>query len=257
MHLILLERPPRAPIKEPTGVMSETITAIERQLRPAFLRRLFHAFLALAVLSGVVSLAGQWLGSRLALGGHSPATTQHEVVLGNDVLLVAENSIRFEEARQSGVANRLDLYLHWPSLDGYSEAARDAFNHVNGSREIIFLTFHKRLTSRDMSGRYDPIYAAVTETGHAGPNGLAMRPFKAGSGFVEEILAVGPPNISGRRFVARCLSAALASESLAPCERDLHLGEGLSVNYRFPEHLLAEWDALDEAISVKIAEMLQ
>ena len=35
-------------------------------------------------------------------------------------------------------------------------------------------------------------------------------------------------------FVARCLTGASAAESLAPCERDIQLGDDLSLTYRFP-----------------------
>jgi len=236
--------------------MSEPSATIERHVRPAFVQRLFHVFLGLALISGAISLAGHWLGGRLALGGHSAATTIHEIVLGNDVLAVSENMIRFEDARRSGVATRLDLYLRWPALDGYSEATRDDFNHVDGAREIIFVTFHKRLMSRDMSGRYEPIYAALTEPGTQALGGLEMRPFKATAGYLDEVLAVGPKAATGARFVARCLTGPLAAESLAPCERDVHLGEGLSVNYRFPEHLLQDWRLLDSALKAKIDELL-
>lgn len=237
--------------------MTQPTATIERHVRPAFVQRLFNVFLGLALIAGAISAAGHWLGGRLALGGHSAATTIHEIVLGNDVLAVSENMIRFEEARQSGVANRLDLYLRWPELDGYAEATRDAFNHADGAREIIFVTFHKRLMSRDMSGRYEPIYAALTEPGAQGPAGLDMRPFKATAGYLDEVLAVGPADRSGARFVARCLTGPLAAESLAPCERDIHLGEGLSVNYRFPEHLLREWQQLDAALMARIGDLLQ
>ena len=58
-------------------------------------------------------------------------------------------------------------------------------------------------------------------------------------------------------FVARCLSGASAAESLAPCERDIHLGDDLSLSYRFPEQLLGHWRELDEAIRRKAATMLK
>lgn len=237
--------------------MTQPTATIDRHVRPAFVQRLFHVFLAMALIAGVISIAGHLLGGRLALGGHSTATTTHEIVLGNDVLAVPANMIRFEDARQAGVANRLDLYLRWPELEGYTEATRDDFNHVDGARKLIFVTFHKRLMSRDMSGRYEPIYAALTEPGSKGPAGLDMRPFKATAGYLDEVLAVGPEDGTGARFVARCLTGPLAAESLAPCERDVHLGEGISVNYRFPEHLLEEWQQLDAALTARIGDLLQ
>lgn len=57
--------------------------------------------------------------------------------------------------------------------------------------------------------------------------------------------------------MARCLSGASIAESLAPCERDIHVGDNLSLSYRFPGELLGEWRALDAAIRDKAAVMLK
>ena len=49
-------------------------------------------------------------------------------------------------------------------------------------------------------------------------------------------------------FVARCLVGPSAEQSLAPCERDVLVGERLSLTYRFPKEFLADWQALDAAV---------
>jgi hypothetical protein len=231
---------------------------IEEHVRPAFVTRAFYVFLALALLSAVISLAGKWVGRAIALAGHTESTAIHEIVIGNNVLSVPANMIRFEAARQSGVASRLDLYLRWPDLDGYSAVARDDFNHVDGARNIIFLSFQKRLMSHDMSGRYRPIYANIIEAeARQGPAGLALHAFTPNSGYLDEVMAVGWKEDSSIPFVARCLRGDQARHSLAPCERDLHVGDGLSLLYRFPAHLLAEWRQLDAALVTAVGDMLQ
>ncbi|MGO4843225.1 hypothetical protein AB4144_64220, partial [Rhizobiaceae sp. 2RAB30] len=48
--------------------------------------------------------------------------------------------------------------------------------------------------------------------------------------------------------VARCLTGQSAEESLAPCERDIHVGGNLSLTYRFPRELLQGWRSLDAAV---------
>ena len=58
-------------------------------------------------------------------------------------------------------------------------------------------------------------------------------------------------------FVARCLSGASAEESLAPCERDIQVGDDLSLSYRFPVELLKDWQALDQAIAGLAAKMVR
>lgn len=224
---------------------------------PGFMRKVFYIFLALGLAAGAISVAGKWLGRGISLAGHSDDTTIREVVIGNDVLAVASNTIRFERARHDGVASRLDLYMRWPGLAGYSEEARDAFNHASGAGEIIFASFEQRMMSRDMSGRFEPIYSRMTvKPGRAGPAGLTIYDFDAKSGYVNEVLLVAerPGKLP---FVARCLSGPTAEESLAPCERDVQVGENLSLSYRFPAELLASWAELDAAMMAKTTAILK
>lgn len=228
-------------------------------VRSTFMLRVFYAFAGLALLSAGISIAGKWAGHGIAMAGHSDDRTVREVVIGNDVLAVPANMIRFEASRRDGVASRLDLYVRWPQLDGYSQAARDDFNHAGGARTILFLTFDERIMSRDMSGRYEPIYKAlVGGRGRAGPAGLKVYPFSAKSGYVDEVLIVGEAeNPAGAPFVARCLTGEAARQSLAPCERDIHVGEGLNLVYRMPAELAGSWREIDAAVRSLTESFLQ
>lgn len=226
-------------------------------LDPRFLTRTFHVFAALAFLSAAISLGGKWIGGRLSDGGHTESQTLHEIVIGNNVLAVPANTIRFERARRDGVASRLDLYLRWPELDGYTRAARDDFNHAGGASNIIFLSFGQRMMAHDMSGRFEPIYRfLIAPEARTGPGGIALHDFQERLGYEDEYLAVGE-RTGKEPFVARCLSGPAGERSLAPCERGIHVGNGLSLTYRFPAELLGEWRALDAAVTNKAAELLQ
>lgn len=214
-------------------------------LRPRFMMRAFLIVSALALLSAAISLGGKWAGRNIALAGHSNDTTLREIIIGNDVLNVPANMIRFEASRRNGVAARLDLYLRWPQMDGYSDAASDAFNHANGDKNILFLAFEPRVMSRDMSGRYHPIYRKlIDQAGRPGPGGLNVHRFSENSGYVDEVLVV-EDTAQGEPFVMRCLSGAAARESLAPCERDIHVAEGLSLTYRMPAQLAGQWREIE------------
>ncbi|TIU83509.1 MAG: hypothetical protein E5W06_19150, partial [Mesorhizobium sp.] len=124
------------------------------------MKRVFYVFAALALLSVAISLGGKWLGRSIAMAGYTDDTTVRQVVMGNNVISVPANFIRFDQARRDGNASRLDLYLRYPEMDGYSTAARGDFNHTT-TRKIIFLSFEPRMMSRDMSGRFAPIYSAL------------------------------------------------------------------------------------------------
>lgn len=219
-----------------------------RRARRRLLARLGLLLVIVVLVAAGISVAGRWYGKSLAMGGHTDETMVFQIELGSDVLRVPANMIRFEHARRHGAVAKLDLYMRWPQMDGFSLEARHAFNHENGSRELLFLSVEERMMSRDMSGRYEPIYKAmVSEPGRKGPAGLMVYSFPEGTGYVDELLVVENSD-SAAPFVMRCLSGAQARDSLAPCERDIHLGRGLSLTYRMPASLASSWREVDAAV---------
>lgn len=240
-------------MKEAAAAGNPDLQVIDSSL----MMKVFYAFAALALLSVAISLGGKWFGRSIVMSGHTDDTTVHEIVIGNNVIAVPANFIRFERARRDGIAARLDLYLRYPRMDGYSAAARDDFNHAGTAKDIVFLSFEERMMSRDMSGRFAPIYSALIERpGTPGPGGTTIYGFTEKSGYLNEVLAVAE-RPGKDPFVARCLSGASAEESLAPCERDIHVGNDLSLTYRFPREFLADWPALDAAITAETRRILK
>ena len=228
-----------------------------RPLDSAFMWRVFYAFAALALLSVVISVGGKWLGKSIAMAGHTDETTIHQIVIGNNVIAAPANAIRFERDRIDRVADRLDLYFHWPDMGGYREALRNDFNNLNGVKRLVFVSFEGRMMSRDMSGRFDPIYRSLIDMpGKPGPAGITYFDFSKKSGYMNEMLAVAA-RAGKDPFVVRCLSGPSAEASLAPCERDIQIGDELSLSYRFPAELLDNWQALDQAISGLAKKMVR
>jgi hypothetical protein len=240
-----------------TAATADTAADESGPVSSRLMTRIFIAFAMLALLSLALGIAGKWLGSSIALAGYTDDPSIRKVVIGNNVIAAPANTIRFERARRDGIASRLDLYLRWPQLDGYSEAARNDFNNVDGARKILFLGFEERIMSRDMSGRFAPIYRSlIVAPGSKGPAGLTIFEFTRKSGYLNEVLAVAARG-SREPFVARCLSGQSAEESLAPCERDVDFGDNLSLTYRFPRELLADWKTLDATVMERAASMLK
>jgi hypothetical protein len=226
-------------------------------VRSALMTRVFIGFSMLALVSFALFCAGKWFGSEIALAGYADDPTPREIVIGNDVLVAPSNMIRFERARRDGIASRLDLYMRWPQMDGYSREASATFNNLDGSRSIVFLGFEERMMSRDMSGRFAPIYdSLIAKPGRPGPSGITFYDFIAKSGYLGEMLAVAQ-RPGEDPFVARCLTGQSAEESLAPCERDIQVGGNLSLTYRFAAHLLSDWRRLDAAVAAKAADLLR
>lgn len=213
-----------------------------------FLQRAFWCVAALGVLSLAIAITGRFFGPAISLGGHTEDTTLQEIVIGNSVLVLPANMIRFGNQRQSGVAERVDLYLHWPDLQGYQPEFIQDFNRSGPEKRLLFVTFEPRTMTRDMSGRYGPIYSALT-AGPAtkGPSGLTIESFRPESGFVNEELMVGPERAGNAPiFVARCLDEGTSISNLASCQRDVFVGEDLQLTYRFPRELLKDWQLLEQ-----------
>jgi len=241
--------------------MTQNVDSVDgmeaRGIDQAFLLRAFYVFVAVALVSALVAAAGRWLGPVISMGGYSEDPTLREIVIGNNVLSVPANAIRFEEARHDGVTPRLDLYLRWPDLTGYTNATRDDFNNKDGRKEILFLSFEPQAMSRDMGGRFEPIYRSlIVEPGSAGENGVTLYGFRPDTGYLNETLAVAS-RPEGEPFVARCLVGPAARDSLAPCQRDVLIGDELSLNYRFPRELLGDWQSLDAAVIAKARSFIR
>ncbi len=226
-------------------------------LSTRLLTRLTVGIAALAALSVAINFAGQMLGQRLALAGHTESTEAVDIVIGQDHLRLPKNALRFEDQRQSGSAVRADLYLTWPEMQGYSHGERNRFNDVTRSENLIFLNISQSTMSKDMSGRLEPIYRHLF-SGHpeAGPDGLALHQLKPNSGYGGEVFFTGRMD-DGSDYAVRCMMAADPAEATsADCQRDIHLGNDLSVLYRFSSRLLPQWHAMEAQVRAYVADTL-
>jgi hypothetical protein len=222
-----------------------------------FVQRAFLLFAALAGLSLLISLGERVIGSRIALGGHSDRVTLHEIVVGNDVIVAPENMIRLPEQRRGGETQRLDLYLSWPRLAGFNADEAALFNGTTSAPSLLFISLEERVMSRDMAGRYEPIYTFLTDgTGTEGPLSLTRYKLQAKAGYLNEVLYVSPEQENGRRFVARCIEDS-TEHLIAPCERDIQVGTNLSAVVRFPAALLDDWRALDASIPIFLGSIVK
>ena len=248
------------PYRDRPGTKMTTATSENPELRvvdSSLMMKVFYAFALLAAVSVAISLTGKWIGHSIAMAGYTDDATPYEIVIGNNVIVAPANMIRFEQSRRDGIASRLDLYLRYPQMDGYSRDARDDFNGTDGRRTVLFLSFEPQTMSRDMSGRFEPIYSQLIEKqGAPGPAGTTVYKFIRKSGYLDETLVVGD-RPGTMPFVARCLTGEAAAQSLAPCERDVLVGDELSLTYRFPEAFLANWQALDKAVAAKAESLLK
>ncbi len=214
---------------------------------------LVTAFILLVMSLLLLGIA-RYLGTEIAQGGHTFNTSPVEIVIGNNVLDVPANLIRFAYQRRSGDHEKLDLYMHWPDLSGYNEDLARDFNDLEDMSRIIFLTLEPRLMAYDMSGRIKPIYeryfvGSEESIGH----GLVRRKLNGDAGFLDEYLAYETE--SPYPFSARCVEEG--STIGAPiCIRDIQIGENLTLTYRFHSSYLADWLRMDQSIRSRIQRLI-
>lgn len=222
-----------------------------------FLAALTAVIATLALLSLGISLFGKRIGEQWALADHSDSHDALDITIGIDRLRLAANTIRFEEQRQSGTSERVDLALLWPEMTGYTRENRRRFDDVSIAGTLVFLQLSQSTMSRDMSGRVEPIYAHLFEGAtESGPHGLALHRFRHGTGYDDEVLLTakrpGKPDYAVRCLLPTHDSAASSND----CQRDIHLGRDLTVLYRFSSTLLADWEKIDTAVETYVGSQI-
>jgi len=215
-------------------------------LTNGFLLKLTAFIGALAMLTAALTIAGKYYGDRLAMDGHTESQEIFHIVVGQDVLSLPANMIRFENQRHTGDAEVVNAYLSWPELQGYSAQTKARFSNPVGAQDLIFIEISQSVMSRDMSGRLHPIYSRLFKgEPEKGPAGLVIHHLDAKSGFGEEVILTGMTKTGGL-YVVRCLMPENpAAATTADCQRDVHIGRDLTFLYRFSSTLLADWEALD------------
>lgn len=205
--------------------------------------------LFLAIASSAISYAGRIYGERLSLAGHSESREILSITIGRDLLRLPTNTIRFEQQRVSGPAEQVDLYLLWPEMTGYEKGLRRRFDDLTQEQSLIFLQISQSTMSRDMSGRVSAIYAHLLQPrSESGPAGLTLRRFEPGTGYDGETLLTAS-RIGEDDYAVRCLLPAKASQATdGDCQRDIHVGEDLTVLYRFSSRRLGDWAEIDQAV---------
>lgn len=218
-------------------------------LSTRFLFRVTATIAVLALLTVAISIAGRWFGRHISLAGNTESSAGITLTIGRDTVDLPANTIRFPSERHDGTAERVDLYLTWPEMQGYSKETRERFDDIAQSSGLIFLQVTQGTMSRDMSGRLEPIYSHLMD-GAPEPfaHGLTLHQLRADAGYNGEILLTAPRQ-GGADYVVRCVLPSSADKATSgDCQRDIKVGKDLTVLYRFSSRHLADWDHIDAAI---------
>lgn len=247
----------RTPNREPTG-RRQALPLRGRTRQPRALSRPLALWvaaivIAIAVVFGLRAAMNAYYANAV-LSGFTSDTTPVELVIASEPLAVPANMIRSAKVRAGGETERIELAVHWPTLGGYTEELAGAFRGEDGTASIVYLGISPREMAADSTGRLADVYSRFfVGPASPGPHGLVGRRLSEESGYGGEIVFFTPAE--AEPFVTRCIDGE-NPEIRATCLRDINIGNGLSLLYRFDRSRLADWAELDASLKALAARFL-
>jgi hypothetical protein len=175
------------------------------------------------------------------------------VTVGPVTMAVPRNMIRASPLPRGSVS-QLDLQLHWPTMEGFTELRAETFTTNDNRSPIIYASLRPSVGALSPQERERLIYSRLLDgAGMPGPSGLTATPFGAGHGYDGEILYTS--GADDTPFVARC--ATEASGVPPTCIVEFRTADGIDVLYRFRRHLLSRWRAIDKAMRATVISFMQ
>lgn len=168
------------------------------------------------------------------------------ITIAGVVFDVPPGTIREAVQRHPGQQDRIDLAFAWPSLGppgaaDKSKPALDADDAIAAAaasaNDRLFVTIDALGTVLAPLDRLRTIYPRYTEAqADAGPDGLAILPFRAATPYAGEDLVYLATN--PEQFFARCSRAARLMPGTCIQERVI---DAASITLRFPRQWLSDW----------------
>ncbi len=175
-------------------------------------------------------------------------TTPIAVEVGGLKLWIPANYMVFDSTRHGGQRRDVELFAALPDLTGWSNWDSGKFDDNGPKSQIVFMPIredHVNLTETERMQRIYDAYLADPK-GAPGPFGLTQFAFRNDSGYHAEDLFVG--QTSGGLMVLHC--AKFGPDVPSPnCWRDMQLGKGASVSYRFKRSKLSHWHEIADGVA--------
>jgi hypothetical protein len=170
------------------------------------------------------------------------------VTVGGVLFEVPPAAIRTKVQRQAGQHERIDLVFSWPELSPPPDDHRLRDNRpideenataalAEAENDRLFVTIVSLAGVLPPLDRLRTIYPRyVAAQAAAGPDGLAVLPFRSATPYDGEDLVYAATN--PERFVARCTRATVAVPGTCISERAF---DGAQISIRFPRDWLSDW----------------
>jgi hypothetical protein len=175
-----------------------------------------------------------------------------DVSVGRVPLSLPRNMIR-RPLLPRGSVPVLELSLLWPTMEGFNEAAAEAFDSNDRTSNVVNVRLVPSGDAMDPDVRDRLVYTRLlVGPDMAGPSDLTSQSFGSGHGYDGETLYRSADD--RHPFIARCSGAS--TEIPANCTSEFRTAQGIDVSYRFRAHLLSDWRYLDGAVRGTLASFM-
>jgi hypothetical protein len=190
--------------------------------------------------------------------GATPKPTISEekirMTIGERVFAIPANYTIYPKDRRNGEKDRVDIYLVWPTMNGYSPARRAEFVENTPRSRRIDVTIGERRSVFSEEQRLESLYLphVIDKTGQPDNYQLTRFTFKEGrtnaptNGYNNKDLFVGTAD-DGSTLVLFCYQKVF-NEIPPECWRELELSENVSIKYTFKREYLPEWKEIDTQV---------
>ena len=199
------------------------------------------SILGLAGIAWAVNDAIEHYHDRIALKGLDGKPSPIALTVGGEPLVIPANMIRFPTERRGGAGRpRSTSLLHWPSLDGFSEERAKEFRDGSPQAPLLYVTI--------TAPRRRSIRPRASPTSTAASSPVRRSPVPAGlvGRTMDPDISLSRRDRLFRAAAPRSPSSPAASprkppEMPATCIRDVNIGHGLTMLYRFNRAWLGDW----------------
>jgi hypothetical protein len=182
----------------------------------------------------------------------SAATRPVHLKVGRIALRIPANYLPYASERSGGLRREVALYASLPSFRGYTDAAAAEFSGNAADSPMVHILITREEFDVGETARLKRIYLneVADRRGRAVPSGLVEYVFRDSSGYRGEDLFVGR-NAHGD-VVMRCNRAG-ASVPSPNCMREVQLGPGVLLSYRFKRSQLPQWRLIADGVQRLVA----
>jgi hypothetical protein len=221
---------------------------VRRASASAWLLRGITTCAALAALALLGNLVFGWANGLGELDGRTTDSSPVTLFIGKQRLSIPANMFRFDNQRNVGPHDHIDLAVHWPEMAGYQPGYRNDYLDTGPDAPIIYVTVRPRDTLTDSAGRLINVYQHFFEEGSIpAPAGLIGHRMSTESGLEGEEVYFEAG--STEPFTTHC-TAPDNSGYPASCLTEIHAGDDLSVLIRFRKGMLTNWSGIKSGIRV-------